>query len=69
MDRASPANTCISPSFEWMAPAHLVANRPWKALRGGYAELSIGANHPKEGRIQVLAGLAQSSQTGDTYLV
>jgi len=54
----------------WDMPAHRVAypgsqcHRGSKApLSGGYAMQCAGAIQGKEGRIQVLAGLAPSSQT------
>jgi hypothetical protein len=32
LDGARPANTCILPSFPWMAPAHYTAYHHWKEL-------------------------------------
>jgi hypothetical protein len=37
-------------------------------LRGGYANKCMGAIHPKEGGIQVLAGLALSSYTEESSI-
>jgi hypothetical protein len=55
------------PSLEWR---HAPGGIPWdpklggKAIpHGGYAAWCVGAIQGKEGRIQVLAGLAPSSQT------
>jgi hypothetical protein len=66
-----PANTCISPTFLWiMVPAHHMPyprSQPhWggKApLSGGYAVQYECAIQGKDDGIQVLAGLAPSSQT------
>ena len=54
---ARPANTCIQPSFPWMAPMHCTA-----AFNPQYAAQCTGAIQGKEGRIQLLAAQAPSRQ-------
>jgi hypothetical protein len=70
LDGARPANPCIPPSFPWMAPVHCLPYPTIKVLSPlnqlllpGYVTWCQGAIQGKEGRIQVLAGLAPSSQT------
>ncbi len=70
LDGARLANTCIPSSFLWMVPAHRTAYPGsqccWGGkvlMSGGYAAQCVGAMQGKEGRIQVLAGQAPSSQT------
>jgi hypothetical protein len=70
LDGAKPANTCNPPSFPWLVPAHHTVNPPHKGAfppqwcwLPGYAVWCADAIQGKEGRIQVLAGLAPSSQT------
>jgi hypothetical protein len=69
LDGARPANTCIKPSFLWMAPVHCPvypgSQRHWRRkapLSGGYAGQFAGTIQGKQGGIKVLAGLAPSSQ-------
>jgi len=70
LNGARSAYTCILPSFPWMAPMHNAVYLPIKVLSPlnwlfllGYATWCASAIQGKEGRIQVLAGLAPSSQT------
>ncbi len=70
LDGARPANTCIPPSFPWIRHKIIPTNACqggqggdlghayWMALEGKNCSLIQG----KEGRMQVLAGLAPSSQ-------
>jgi hypothetical protein len=70
LDGARPANTCILPSFPWMVPVNRTAYPLIKVLSPlnhllllGYTAWCTGAIQGMEGGIQVMAGLAPSSQT------